>query len=256
MSDERIAAALRRITSWLRAHRGGAIADNLAPGASAEALAEIEAAFGVALPPGLRALWSLHDGQRKEGDRFTERLDLFGARQAIADARYVRGGFGFFRNEGRRDVEASDEELASDAWIPIAGRDLDFFAVSGVTGRVFAITRGLHPFRRIADSVEAWLEGYADRLEASDYRVTSNGGGLYLEERDREEERRKAERAAERKHEKAEKKQRAKLTIAEQAPAGARCSTTPATTRRSPRPPRSSRSTGRRRSSPRSSART
>ena len=86
----------------------------------------------------------------------------------------------------------TDEELASDHWIPFAGRDSDLLAVHGVSGRVFACPHDDN-FEVIADSFAAWLDAYAARVEADDYVVEEGFGDYYLATRDRAAEARQAD---------------------------------------------------------------
>jgi cell wall assembly regulator SMI1 len=60
----------------MTAHDAPLLVENLAPGAAPERLAHAEAEFGVALLDDLRALWSLHDGQREAGNGFIEAYNL------------------------------------------------------------------------------------------------------------------------------------------------------------------------------------
>src|SRR5688572_16086741 len=81
--------AFDRISRWMVAHGAPLLVENLAPGATPERLAEAEAAFGVALPADLRAMWSVHDGQREEGNGFIEHYTFLSAQWAIAQQEAV-----------------------------------------------------------------------------------------------------------------------------------------------------------------------
>jgi SMI1 / KNR4 family (SUKH-1) len=188
--------AFTRITAWMSSHGAEVLAENLSAGAGTAHLDEIEARFGFALPPDLRTLWTIHDGQREEMNGFFEIFDLFSAERAFAERELIALPLQWHREDPIPIDEAalSQAELASDAWIAFAGRDSDGLAVCALTGRVFTIWHDDPPPRACAESVTAWLSAYAARVEAEDYRVEEGFGDCFLELRDREKEARDAER--------------------------------------------------------------
>jgi cell wall assembly regulator SMI1 len=193
--EDRIRTALERIVRWMNAHGAPLLVENLAPGASSEALAQVEAGFGCALPTDLRALWSLHDGQREDGNGFVEAFDLLSSRQALAEQETVVMLLDLLRErpDDWHETGATAEELQSNHWLPFAARDSDSLVVSGVSGRVFSCDHDDAP-RLLASSLAEWLEGYAARVEADDYAVEEGFGDYYLQRRDREAERRMQQR--------------------------------------------------------------
>lgn len=195
MSDPttRMRAAFARITRWMNDHEAPLLAENLAPGAPPEALDEAEAALGVGLPADLRALWSLHDGQDAEGNGFVESYDLLSIAGARGEQESLLMALEFAR-EHPAEWEGTPEELASDAWLPFAARDSDSLAVCLVSGRVFQSDHDDRP-KLLAPSLLDWLEGYAARIEADDYRVEEGFGDYYLALRDRAAEARDEERS-------------------------------------------------------------
>ena len=90
---DRIQAALLRICRWMDLHGARRVAKNLATGANPKKLAEAEAKLGFSVPAELRALWSMHNGQRnsenafigspRDGDLELELLSIKGAIWAI-----------------------------------------------------------------------------------------------------------------------------------------------------------------------------
>lgn len=169
-----------------KAHEAPLLASNLAPGATPERLAHAEVAFGFALPADLRALWSLHDGQRDERNGFVEEKNFLSVEWAIAQRESVLTCMEFAREDPDAWERAGGtlDELRSDHWIPFAAQDSDSLAVSGVTGRVFACDHDDAP-KLLASSFVEWLEGYAVRVEAGDYAVEEGFGDYYLQLRDR-----------------------------------------------------------------------
>jgi cell wall assembly regulator SMI1 len=194
---ETIRLSIERISRWMNANGAPLLVANLAPGASAERLARAATEFGVALPSDLCALWSLHDGQREEQNGFIESYDLLSIEVALAEQETVLRGIEFAREspDWWKNSGGTSEELASNHWLPFAGRDSDLLAVHGVTGRVFQCPHDDSP-KVVAPSLGEWFQRYADRVEADDYAVEEGFGDYYLELRNREAERLEQERAA------------------------------------------------------------
>jgi internalin A len=181
----RVAAAVARVRAWM-AERAPLLAENLAPGAPPGRLDRVEEKIGFALPGDLRALWSIHDGQRSEQNGFVGALDLFTAEQAASERDTVIMFVELLREEPSEWSEAgvTGEEVASGRWLPFAGRDSDSLAVSGVTGRVFSCGKDAPPLRLVAASVTDWAEQYAARIEAGAYRVEEGFGDYFLARED------------------------------------------------------------------------
>lgn len=198
----------------MRANGAELIADNLADGASEETLDAAEAELGFRLHPDLRALWSIHDGQREEMNGFVEIFDLVSAGHAASDRETVEIACETFTEYPDYVAEsgATASEIASKAWVLLAVRDSDGVAVENGSGRVFSMEHDdLPSLRLIAPSIVEWLRGYAARVEAGDYAVEEGFGDAYLALRDREAERREAERAA---HERSERARHATMSPA------------------------------------------
>ncbi len=185
-------AAFERIAAWMKGHGAALLVDNLAPGATQERLDRAEAELGIALPAHLRALWSVHDGQREEGNGFVEAFDLLSIDGAVAQLETVRLLLEMEREHPSADAAYTDDELRSDDWIPFAGRDSDSLVVHGVTGRVFEYFHD-YSLTLLASSLGEWMERYATRVEADDYSVEEGFGDYYLQLRNRERERRERE---------------------------------------------------------------
>ncbi len=187
-------ARFERISAWMIEHGAPLLVENLAPGATRERLDHAEVELGVALPPQLRALWSVHEGQRDEGNGFVEAYDLLSVAGARAEQETVRLLLELEREHPSRDAEYTVNELSSDDWIPFAGRDSDSLVVHAVTGRVFEYCHDDSP-KLLAPSLADWMERYAARVEADDYSVEEGFGDYYLQLRDRERERRQVDDA-------------------------------------------------------------
>jgi cell wall assembly regulator SMI1 len=131
-----IQAAFERVSRWMNAHGAPLLVENLAPGATAEQLAQAEARFGVAVPGDLRALWSLHNGQREEGNGFIEAYNLLSLQWAVAQQETVLMCIEFARESPDKwhMTGGTVEELRSDHWLPFAAQESDSLVVHGVTG--------------------------------------------------------------------------------------------------------------------------
>jgi len=193
--------AFERISQWMVAHDAPLLAENLAPGATADELADAEEQLGFPIPAGLRELWSLHNGQLEEMNGFIESLDFLDLARAVDERDSVLPAIEFLREDPSSWPEAgvTEVEALSDQWVPFAGRDSDLIAVSGVTGRVFHVMKDAPPLKLAAASVEAWATAFAARVEADDYEVEEGFGDYYLSERDRGAEARAAAAAKQKK---------------------------------------------------------
>jgi cell wall assembly regulator SMI1 len=195
-NPEGIRRSIERISCWMNEHGAPLLVENLAPGASAERLAQAETELGMSLPSDLRALWSLHDGQREEGNGFVEAYNLLSVQGALAERETVLMGIEFAREspDWWKDSGGTTEELHSNHWLPFAAQDSDALVVHALTGRVFQCDHDDSP-KLLASSLGEWFQRYADRVEADDYAAEEGFGDYYLSPRDREAERRDAERA-------------------------------------------------------------
>lgn len=165
-----VALALQALIEAIE-KRAAVIARNLRPGATAEELAAVGKAFGFALPDEVNALWRLADGQRAEQYGFYGLLEFFSAKRSLEVREFPLGGaIGFLRERDADwdDAGVTDDEILSDAWVAIAGRDYDLLVVSGVSGRVFRCEKDSPPLKLLHESVAAWLTAYRQELASSD----------------------------------------------------------------------------------------
>lgn len=91
------------------------------------------------MPNDPRVLWSIHAGQRADGNGFVGIMDLLRPEGAIGEREDVLSSIEFLREDPDSWVEAgiSQEEAESEEWICIAARDHDKLVVNAQTGRVF-----------------------------------------------------------------------------------------------------------------------
>lgn len=163
------------------------LAQNLAPGATPAQLASAEKQLGFPIPPGLRELWSLHDGQREELNGFVGSLDLLSLARAVDERDSVLPFVESLREDPSSWQRAGilEAEALSDRWVPFAGRGSDLLAVSAISGRVFHVWKDDPPLLLAAESVEAWAISYADAVEADHFEVEEGFGAYFLSRRDR-----------------------------------------------------------------------
>lgn len=185
MSAETVTRAWERIEAWFAQHAPDGLTA-LAPGATDEAIAGAEAFLGVKLPGEVRASYLRHDGQRvgEEYNGFAMGVKEFLSLARICDEWQVwkelldEGNFSGVHSEPDAGVCA---DWWNARWIPLtadgSGNNacLDLAPTeNGSVGQIIAMWHD-DPIRtRLALSFGAWLEGFADDLEAGEY-VTHPG---------------------------------------------------------------------------------
>lgn len=194
---ESVRFSIERVSRWMIRRGAPLLVENLAPGASPELLAHAETGFGCALPFDLRALWSLHNGQREQQDGFIETFDLLSVREALVQQETVQRFIEFERESVSTWPSDSGggtkKELLSNHWLPFAARESDSLVVHGVTGRVFKIGKSVST-RLLAPSLMSWFQIYAMQVENNDYVVEEGFGTYFLSKRDRKAERQEKKR--------------------------------------------------------------
>ncbi len=139
---------------------------NLCGPAPAKLLREIEAAMNLTLPPEVRALWSIADGQKKPAERFFGFLEFLGAKRSLEARQWMLGSVRWLREYDAlwADAAVYDEEILSDAWVALAMRDHELVIVSAVTGRVFKVEQDAPPVTLLYGTVSEWLDAAASRV--------------------------------------------------------------------------------------------
>ncbi|MEZ4223536.1 MAG: SMI1/KNR4 family protein [Polyangiaceae bacterium] len=177
---ERISRALDDIKTWLRAHGGDEIVENLAPGCSEYDLTRTEEALGFGLPVELRELWLRHNGQCQEACSFfpyLPYLDLLSVEEAAAAHRvvldlYITGGMNILGDPDILDEPLLPEEMTTH-WLPVAREGFHFLLVQADTGRVFEAYKDGPSL--VADNIATLLEDYSGQLQAGNYVVDEDG---------------------------------------------------------------------------------
>lgn len=178
--------SFRRLTSWMRANGAPLLAENLAPGAKPGQIQKLEHKVGFKVPPGLRALWLLHDGQRKPLNGFIGPLQLLpiawvlneraATLKLVARLRGTRRGW--------KLAGLTPDEAESTQWLPFAARGDVSWLVHGGTGRVFegdlSIAANETPVHLVAASVPGRLAAYAEAVEADEFELLEGLGDYHL----------------------------------------------------------------------------
>jgi cell wall assembly regulator SMI1 len=174
----------------MRSNGAPLLADNLAPGAKPGPIQKLEHKLGFKVPAGLRALWLLHDGQRKALNGFIGPLQLLPIAWVLNERANTLKLVARFRGtrRGWKSAGLTPEEAESTNWLPIAARGDVSLVVHAGTGRVFAgdLTEAEDetPVHLVAPSVPQWLAAYVESVEADEFELVSGLGDYYLSPRE------------------------------------------------------------------------
>jgi cell wall assembly regulator SMI1 len=175
-----------RIDAWLRLNAPG-IHDSLRPGATDLEIAETEQFLGVTFPEAVRESYRIHDGQSSEGPGLIDAWELLSL-ERIKDEwkvwKDLLDGGDFEGNESEPE-EGVRGDWWNDRWVPLTysgsgdhhSLDLDP-APEGTTGQIILMWHDMAERPLIAPSFEAWMEQFADDLEAGLYAHSEDYGGL------------------------------------------------------------------------------
>jgi cell wall assembly regulator SMI1 len=178
--------SFKRLADWLREHDAIALMKTLSPGAKPVLLSKLEQKLGFKVPPGLRALWLMHDGQRSAADSLVGTLHLLPVSWVLNERPATLALLTRMRAAPDHQKEAglTRDEARSDRWLPVASSRTDRVVVNSDTGRVFASIDEAPYLEFVAASVPAWLETYVDDVERDEYElvIDSEGSALVLRE--------------------------------------------------------------------------
>lgn len=174
--------SFRRLAAWMRTHDAVVLTDNLSPAAKPLQVLKLEQKLGFAVPPGLRVLWLMHDGQRRAQHGFVGALQLLPVAWVLNERATVQKVLARVKAQpsGWQDSGATPEEAQTEQWLPVARRDTDCVLVHARTGRVFASRDGVPALRLVAPSVARWLAAYADDVEAGRWEVIHDEERTFL----------------------------------------------------------------------------
>jgi cell wall assembly regulator SMI1 len=168
---ERVLRGWERLERWLR-RNAGPLAESLRPGVTDAELAAVEARLGLALPDEVRAFYRVHDGAgfvlAFVEDELLSLDDAARTRASMNDLGWGRPGGP--PNEGRAVGPVKPLWWSRD-WLPFVGRswmlcvDLDP-PPGGRRGQIVSYAKDDQEREVVHSSIGAWLEHWADRLEA------------------------------------------------------------------------------------------
>lgn len=175
------------IEAWLAAN-APAIAAGLNPPASARELADTERFLGVQFPEDVRAGYLRHNGQTQDSPWMLDGWELL-CLERIRDEwkvwKDLLDGGDFAGIQSDADGLAVRNDWWSPAWIPLtysgSGDHHCLDLAPGPQGRPGQIIQmwhddGARPV--VAVSFEAWLSDFADGLEAGEFVLSDEYGGL------------------------------------------------------------------------------
>jgi cell wall assembly regulator SMI1 len=179
-------ATWERIEAWLRTN-APQVYETLRPGATDERIAEAERRLGVVFPEPVRESYRIHDRQSPEGPMLIDAWEFLSLERIVDEWnvwKQLLDGGEFARS--RSKPEAGIRPDWWDArWIPLTYSgsgdhhclDLDP-APGGAVGQVILMWHDSPERPLVAPSFEAWLGRFADDLEAGEYVLSEEYGGL------------------------------------------------------------------------------
>lgn len=175
--------SFKRLAAWLREHDAVGLMQTLSPGAKPIQLSKLEGKLGFPVPRGLRALWLMHDGQRRAQDSLIGALHLLPVAWVLNERAATLKLLTRVRAEPDHQKAGglTREEFRSDQWLPIASRGSDCVIVNSATGRVFAGGDTAPYLRLVGSSVPGWLETYVDAVERGDYGLVLGAEGAFFD---------------------------------------------------------------------------
>ena len=178
-----------RIHSWLQTN-APAVLSSLRSGASETDISLTEQVLGSKLTDDLRYSFQLHDGQTV--DEYGGTLGLIDAQELLSLEGVVdcwkmwteAAARGDFTSTTAQSDDAIRNEWWNSLWIPLTygvhgSYCLDLSPTHrGVKGQIISVWRD-DPHRRVvASSFVQWLDKYTSRLEAGEYVLSDDIGGL------------------------------------------------------------------------------
>lgn len=166
-----------RIERWL-AESAPDVLDSLQPGATEEQISNTEAALGVTLPDEVRASYPIHDGQSPDGPGLMDAWEFLSLSRMLDEWRIWKG---LLDGGDLADAKSEPEEGVADdwwnpKWIPLTYSGsgdhhcLDLAPTpDGEVGQIILMYHDIPTRQVVARSFGAWLEAFADDLEAGCY---------------------------------------------------------------------------------------
>lgn len=176
-----------RIEAWLRAN-APELAAALNPPASAEQIAATERALGIQFPADVRATYFRHDGQDRDAPGLLDGWEWLSLERIQEEWQVWKGlldGGDFANIQSEGDGQNVRQDWWHPAWIPLTyngSGDHDCLDLApgqcGLLGQIIRMyhDEGSRPV--VARSFSAWLARFAADLEAGEYILSEEYGGL------------------------------------------------------------------------------
>jgi len=175
-----------RIERWLRTN-APQVYDSLRPGATDQQLDEAERRLDVIFPEPVRQSYRLHDGQEPDGPALIDAWEFLSLERILDEWKVWKQLLD--AGEFARSRSKPDPGIRTDWWAPrwlpltYSGSgdhhclDLDP-APGGTLGQIILMYHDMTERPLVAPSFEAWLGKFADDLEAGEYVLSEDDGGL------------------------------------------------------------------------------
>jgi molybdopterin molybdotransferase len=193
--EARVATAWARIETWLKSDARARHAALRAP-ATADAIAQAEAAMGVRLPDDVRALYRIHDGQADGSCGILGGwvwLDTFNLVAEWSDWKELFDD-GALNDESSAPDQGVRGDWWNPKWVPLTlggsgGHHCIDLAPDekGTVGQIIKVHRDLPRRPRIAGGLAEWLETLARELESGERTFDEDNGGLFTKDESLEE---------------------------------------------------------------------
>ena len=180
-----------RIEAWLNAN-APEVAAGLNPPASPDELADTERELGVRFPESVRASFLRHDGQSPDSPGLLDGWEWLSLERVRTEWRVWKELLDdgtFAESESDADGLQVQREWWHPAWIPLTySGSGDHHCVDlapgplGTPGQIIEMWHDEGSRGVVAPSFEAWLADFANELEAGEFTLSDEYGGLVRRE--------------------------------------------------------------------------
>ncbi len=166
-----------RIERWL-AESAPDVLHSLRAGAPDEQISNAEAALGVTLPEDVRTSYRMHDGQSPDGPGLVDAWEFLSLSRMVEEWRIWKGLLdgGDLAEAKSEPEEGVADDWWSPKWVPLTYSGsgdhhcLDLAPTpDGEVGQIILMYHDVPTRQVVARSFGAWLEAFADDLEAGRY---------------------------------------------------------------------------------------
>lgn len=158
-------AAFQKLSAAFKELGAPHLVENLLPGAKPLALSRLEQKLGFPLPKVLRTLWLLHDGEKKPAQGFAAPFHLLPVAWVLNERVTTLKRVERLRTrpETWPASNTTEEERASQQWIPLAALKGSSVVMNAKSGRVFECSEEDPALRLLDETVVRWFVALAER---------------------------------------------------------------------------------------------